>query len=181
MRNEKLLNPVFESLTEQARKFQTVPQFSVYEADGGELLDKDVEKYMDTILSLLVPNIENYANFMPSQKVKDEAGVKAMEALIKLENNASIQDLMQSLGTIWEDVYKKVINSKDKEKVGAIYEKVNEGIIKCLNAYAALKEKAEDKLKNKNMLEHVNSEMKGYIVRFLKSLKIAKESIQSTK
>ena len=183
MENKKIMNPLFESLTTQARKFKTVPQISIYEADESteSMSSKEVEKYFLDILNLLQMNIVAFIQTIPQQDLKDLVMPSAMEDILKLGENASTDDLIKAFKGIWEKALGKITASEYKDKIGNIYAKANEGIEQIIKAYEALKQKAGDKIKDKALLTKVNSEMKGLIKGIQDSLQAAKTAIASAK
>lgn len=183
MENKKIINPLFESLTDQARKFKTIPQVSIYEADESKesMSSKDIEKYFLDILNLLQMNIVAFIQAIPQQDLKDLVMPSAMEDVLKLGENASIDDLIKSFKDIWVKALGKITASEYKNEIGNIYTKANEGIEKTVKAYEFLKEKSGDKLNDKALLANVNSEMKKLIKGIQDSLQTAKTAISSAK
>jgi len=180
MENKKINNPVFESLTQQVRRFKPLPTFSIYEQE--EASDMNVEeaiKYINNILSILEPNIALFIESIPQKDLKDQVMPEAMEGIMKLNNNASTTDLVGALYDIWTKALNKIKASKYKDDIGDIYDKAGEGIAKAIEAHKILKEKSGGKINDPKVIEAANNKMKEYIKGITSHIETAKTAIDS--
>ena len=181
MENKKINNPVFESLTQQVRRFKPVPQFSIYEQadEASDMTTKEVTKYFNDILILLEMNIVRFIQSIPQQDLKDEVMPTAMEGIMKLGENASTTDLITALNDIWDKALGKIKGTKYKGDIGDIYDKAGEGIAKVLAAHKTLKEKSGGKINDPKVLESANNTMKNIIKGIQDSIQTAKNTIKT--
>lgn len=157
---KELKNPLFESLYGQIRSTPTT--FGVYEEESGDSMKpEEVKKYFMEILNPLQLNIGSYLLGYPIAEEREEMVRKYVDLFPKLENNATLQDLINSLAEAWENlVISQVKKSPKKEILEPVYARVNAGVEELMRAFEELKKKAGDNINNKNVLESVNGEMK---------------------
>jgi hypothetical protein len=160
---EQLKNPLFESFYGQAKS--TPITFEVYEEESTDTMNiEEVKKYFMEILNPLQLNISSYIIGYPIADERSEIVKKYSDLFPKLENNDSLQDLIDSLISVWEDlVISQVKKSSKKENLEPVYRRVNAGIKELKDAFEELKKKAGDKINDKEILSSVNAEMKSML------------------
>lgn len=189
MRKNELINPLFESLSKKAREYIPIPQFTIIkeqENKGSKMDPKDVESNLMKILDPLRTNIISNIQAIPYQDIKDKIMPIAMEGIIKLTNNASVDDLITALEKIWTSAITQLNeyymnNPEDKKETGDIYKKVDEGVKACRIAYDRLKEKAGGSINDAELLKRVNSGMEKAVKGLQDITKTAKNTIEAAK
>lgn len=185
--DNKLNNPLFESLLKQANKYKEIPKSIVIKEQNSaiSLTEEEVKSTLYLILTPLLQNIVLNIQSIPDQTIKDEIMPEAIGEVIKLSDNKSIDDLITSLEKIWKEValtfVKKYTDSTsiiDPEgNLLDINKKVTTGVTELINAYKLLKEKEESKLANAELLKAVNGTMKTFNNSLIEAIKSAKTTI----
>jgi hypothetical protein len=180
MRNLNLpYNPVFESLSDQAKKYTREPQFIIYEQQGDGMAADKVQEYALLIIETLQNNVFKFIQSAPFQDLRDATMPALIEKAQTLKKNASLQDLVESLYDSWKKCYQSASSHKRKDMIIPFYNKINEGIDSVMKAWATLKEKAGDKLSGEELLNLVNSKMSDNMDSFLSEIKKAKEKLDA--
>lgn len=161
-------NPVFESILSSVKKYGSEP---INEEATDKLDPESASKYVRMIIGEWASNIVNFSLGAPDD-LKEKIYPPTMEAMQKLGNNASIDDLVGSLKTIWKDLMTKV-NAYDKKDVVEAYQGANNGFAKLEEAYKIYKEKAGDLASNQEILKSVNDGMAEYVKNAQESIKLA--------
>jgi len=177
MINQKFINPVFESLNNEVRKIQSRTQFTIYEEAKEEMKREKFEDSIINIIQTIIFNIAKYIQIIPDQKLKNNISPKVMEEIIKLGENASLKDLMESIYDIWNIAYEEVKKS-DNKKLIAVFEKVNEGMDKLFEAHKDLKERGITHYNNEEVLKTINTKMQEIINAIRDQLKDAKKILE---
>ena len=163
-------NPVFESLLEKVKKYETV---NLNEDESSDKLDPiAASKYVRMIVGEWASNIVKFSQNAPSKDLLEKIYPHTMEAIQKLGNNASIDDLVNSLKTIWKDIMTKV-NSYGRSDIKTAYEDAGKGFNKLDEAYKIYKEKAGSLATNAEILKSVNDGMADYVKNAQEAIKIA--------
>ena len=162
---EKFKNPLFESFYQKAKS--TPITFEVYEEESKDAMKvEDVKKYFMEILNPLQLNVSSYIIGYPIAEERTEIMKKYLDLFPKLENSASLGDLINALIGAWKDLaIAQVKKSPKKEVLEPVYARVDAGIEELKGAFEELKKKAGDNINNKEVLDSVNSEMKSMLGR----------------
>lgn len=165
MKDKNFINPLFESLKEQAKKSQRIPEFFIYEQEekwmeaneqvGPSMSDKDAEEYLKMIIKGIWDKLVYYIMYIPDKKLHDELTDVNLLELSKMTNNDKIDNLTKGLFDKWEIVYNKTKITEFSD----IYEKANEGFAAYKEALEALKGKAEKFLGTVELLSSINTQM----------------------
>ena len=172
-------NPVFESLSSQAKKYTREPQFVIYEQQAGGMEADKVQEYALLVIQQLQNNVFKFVQSAPFTDLRDATMPALIEKAQKIKNNASLQDLVESLYDSWEKCFQAASAHRKNDMIMPFYSKVNEGIDLIMKAWAALKKEAGDKLNSEELLKLVNSKMTANMDSFLSEIKKAKEKLDS--
>ena len=196
MSNKYLNNPVFESLSNQAKKYSTPTHtFSIYEQEKIEMPADKVQKYLMMIIQTLQDNVFISVLGSPIASARDESLKVLMEKTEKLKKNSSVDDIFKELNSVWADSKKAaetVVSSAEAKKntswlsdasissqVKDYFNKIEEGMASINTAYDNLKKSSGDKLSNPDLLAFVNTEMEATMTKAQKDLQDLKNKIAS--
>lgn len=180
MRNSYLpYNPVFESLSSQAKKYTKEPQFVIYEQQASGMEADKVQEYALLVIQQLQNNVFKFVQSAPFTDLRDATMPALIEKAQKIKKNASIQDLIQSLYDTWEKCFQSASSHKQSKMIMPFYSKVNEGIDQIMKAWSALKKEAGEKINSEELLNLVNTKMSENMDSFLDEIKKAKETLDS--
>jgi hypothetical protein len=196
MTNKSLNNPVFESLSNQAKKYSTPTHtFSIYEQEKVEMPADKVQKYLMMIIQTLQDNVFKFVLGSPITSARDESLKVLMEKTEKLKKNSSVDDIFKELNSVWFDAKKAaetVMSSAEAKKntswlsdagiasqVKDFFNKIDEGMTSINTAYENLKKASGDKVSNPDLLAFVNTEMEATMTKAQKDLQDLKNKIAS--
>jgi len=196
MTNKSLNNPVFESLSNQAKKYSTPTHtFSIYEQEKVEMPADKVQKYLMMIIQTLQDNVFKFVLGSPIASARDESLKVLMEKTEKLKKNSSVDDIFKELNSVWSDSKKAaetVMSSAEAKKntswlsdagissqVKDFFNKIEEGMQSINLAYENLKKSSGDKVSNPDLLAFVNTEMEATMTKAQKDLQDLKNKIAS--
>jgi hypothetical protein len=176
MRNPYLeYNPVFESLSQQARKYSVVYINEDTIAYEGEKSKTYLKKLIDTINSKII----KFTTSIPQKDLRNTVLGIIGEEYKKLENAApaNIDALLISMNDLFDKAYTAVAASSYKDKLVPIYDKVKEGIALLMEAYENLKKKYPAEMSNPKSLENAIKYLNASITSFNNTLEELKKSV----
>lgn len=166
-------NPVFTSLLNEAKNYED----NLYEQSEEKINVQEASKYVRMIIGEWASNTVKFAQESPSSDLKEKIYPSTMEAIQKLGNNASIDDLVEGLKSIWKDITGKV-NSFGRSDIKKVYDDASKGFDKLQEAYDIYKKKAGNLTTNADILKSVNDGMSDYVKNAQEAIKLA---IRTTK
>lgn len=165
---KEISNPLFESLLKRAKeyKFNTINE----EVESKFKSEEQASKYIKNILRSWFDSIFYFSQSCPVVKIKLEVLPYTMSSIEKIQNNATIEDLIKSLKEISKGIVDKISN----EKVLPIYEKFLEGTKKLEEAYESYKKMGSEFISNPSLVKSTNEFVKVYIETAKKSIEASK-------
>jgi len=174
MRNSYLgYNPVFESLSQQAKKYTNVHiNEDVIKYEG-----EKSQKYLKRIIDKLCSNIVTFTTSIPEKTLRDsllgilDTGYKGLSTTPP----ANIDHLITSINGLFDEAYTQIAASGSKEKLIPIYDKVKEGMELLIKAYENLKKKYPSEISNPESLENAKKYLTASINSFTNTLEELKK------
>lgn len=176
MRNSHLeYNPVFESLSQQAKKYSGVYINEDTIAYEGEKSQKYLKLLIDSISSKII----KFTVSIPQKDLRDIILGIIAEGYKNLENAtpANIDALLVSMNDLFEKAYVQVTASSYKDKLVPIYDKVKEGIALLMKAYENLKKKYPAEMSNPESLKNAIKFLNASITSFNDTLEELKKAV----
>ncbi len=166
-------NPVFESLTQQAKKYSTIHIDEDVINYEGEKSQKYLKMILDTVSNAVIA----FSASIPEKELRSNILGVIAEGLKSLSTGtpANIDALLSSLQEIFDKVYASVSASTAKDKLVPIYDKVREGIENTAKAYEELKKKYPSEMSNPVSLDNAVKNIKASIVSFNATLEELKK------
>ena len=165
MRNSYLgYNPVFESLSQQAKKYTGIH----INEDALKYEGEKSQKYLQIIIGRINAAGVLLTTSIPDKKLRDSLllilseGYKALEA----GTSANIDALIDSIKGIFDRAYTEIAASSFKDKLIPIYDKAKEGIELLMKAYENLKKKYPAEMNNPISLTNAKTYLKSSIDSF---------------
>ena len=166
-------NPVFESLSQQARKYSNIH------------IDEDVinyegqksQKYLKSILDTVSNAVISFSTSIPDKQLRTTVLGVIAEGLKSLGTGApaNIDAILSSLQQTFDKVYSTIAASTSKDKLIPIYDKVKEGIENTAKAYEELKKKYTSEMSNPVSLDNAVKNIKASIITFNSTLEELKK------
>jgi hypothetical protein len=176
MRNSYLeYNPVFESLSQQAKKYSG---FYINE-DTIKYEGEKSQKYLKLLIESINSKIITFTASIPQKDLRNSVlsiigeGYKNLSA----STPANIDALLTSMDELFDKAYVEVAASSSKDKLVPIYDKVKEGMKILMKAYENLKKKYPSEMSNPVSLENAKKYLDASITSFNNTLEeLKKES-----
>ena len=161
-------NPVFESLSQQARKYSNIH------------IDEDVinyegqksQKYLKSILDTVSNAVISFSTSIPDKQLRTTVLGVIAEGLKSLGTGApaNIDAILSSLQQTFDKVYSTIAASTSKDKLIPIYDKVKEGMELLMKAYEKLKSKYPTEMSQPASLTNCIGYLKSSITSFATTL-----------
>jgi hypothetical protein len=165
MRNSYLgYNPVFESLSQQAKKYTNVHiNEDVLQYEG-----EKSQKYLKLLIDNISSRIITFTASIPQKDLRDSVLGIIAEGYKTLSTTApaNIDGLLASMGELFNKAYVEVAASSAKDKLVPIYDKVKEGMELLMKAYENLKKKYPAEMSNpvslQNCVKYLNASVTSF-------------------
>ena len=174
MRNSYLeYNPVFESLSQKAKKYTGIHINEDALAYEGE----KSQKYLKLLIDSINGRIITFTTSIPEKSLRDlvlgimDQGYKTLSTSAP----ANIDALIASMADLFDKAYIQIAASSDKGKLVPIYDKVKEGMELLLKAYENLKKKYPTEMSNPVSLENAKKYLTSSIATFTDTLEELKK------
>jgi hypothetical protein len=174
MRNSYLgYNPVFESLTQQAKKYTNVYINEDVIKYEGEKSQKYLKLLIDTISSKII----TFTTSIPQKDLRNsilgimDQGYKTLLTAAP----ANIDALIASMVDLFDKAYVQIAASSDKAKLVPIYDKVKEGMELLMKAYENMKKKYPAEMSNPVSLDNAKKYLTASIATFTTTLEELKK------
>ena len=174
MRNSYLgYNPVFESLSQQARKYTGVHINEDALAYEGE----KSQRYLEIIIGRITAASVLITTSIPKKDLRDSLLLILSEGYKKIETGtfANIDALIDSLRGIFDRAYAEIAASSSKAELVPIYDKAKEGIELLMKAYENLKKKYPAEMSQPASLTNSKTYLKSSIDSFNATLEELKK------
>jgi hypothetical protein len=174
MRNQYLgYNPVFESLSQQARKYTNVHINEDAIAYEGE----KSQKYLKLIIDNISSRIITFTASIPEKKLRDSVLAIIDQGYKTLSTSApaNLDALIASMRGLFDEAYTEVGGSSSKDKLVPIYDKVKEGMELLMKAYENLKKKYPSEMSQPASLTNCIGYLKSSITSFNTTLEELKK------
>ena len=174
MRNSYLgYNPVFESLSQQARKYTNVH----VNEDTIKYEGEKSQKYLKLLIDSISGRIITFTASIPQKDLRNsvlgiiDQGYKTLSTSAP----ANIDALISSMMDLFDKAYVEVSASSVKDKLVPIYDKVKEGMELLMKAYENLKKKYPSEMSNPISLDNAKKYMTASIATFTNTLEELKK------
>lgn len=174
MRNPYLgYNPVFESLSQQARKYTNVH----INEDTAKYEGEKSQKYLKLLIDSISGRIITFTASIPDKDLRNSVLGIIAEGYKTLSTAApeNIDVLLSSMMDLFDKAYVEIAASSAKDKLVPIYDKVKEGMELLMNAYENLKKKYPSEMSNPVSLQNCIGYLKSSINSFNTTLEELKK------
>ena len=166
-------NPVFESLTQQAKKYTGIHINEDALAYEGEKSQKYLKLLIDSISSKMI----TFTASIPDKDLRNsvlgimDQGYKTLSTSAP----ANIDALIASMVDLFDKAYVQIAASSAKDKLVPIYDKVKEGMELLMKAYENLKKKYPSEMSNPVSLDNAKKYLNTSISTFTTTLEELKK------
>jgi len=174
MRNSYLdYNPVFESLSQQAKKYAGIHiNEDVLQYEG-----EKSQKYLKLLIDSISGRIITFTASIPDKALRNSLLGIVAEGYKTLSTSApaNIDALLASITELFNKAYTEVAASSAKDKLVPIYDKVKEGMELLMKAYENLKKKYPAEMSNPISLDNAKKYLTASINSFNTTLEELKK------
>lgn len=174
-------NPVFESLRESAKNFKPLKEFNIYEeGEAGSGMDaKEVQEYYKAIQDALMTQFVKWSLSYPFKATMLTMAKNLKTELEKQGKSASLKDTIESFKTIWKSISTTAASDKDFKLISDVYDKANQGFMKLIQSYEALRKLGGAKLDDPALVKYSNELLIANIAQFNETLKKIEQDIST--
>jgi len=157
-------NPVFESLSQQAKKYTNIH----INEDAIKYEGEKSQKYLKLLVDSISGRIITFTASIPEKSLRDlvlgivDQGYKSLSTA----SPANLDALIASIVDIFDKAYVQIAASSAKDKLVPIYDKVKEGMELIMKAYENLKKKYPSEMSNPVSLENTKKYIAASIATF---------------
>lgn len=168
-------NPVFESLSQQAKKYTNIHiNEDVIKYEG-----EKSQKYLKLIIDKICSRIVTFTTSVPEKDLRDSLLRILAEGYKELSTGTStnLDALINSLKELFDEAYAEIASSTSRDKLVPIYDKVKDGMELLLDAYENLKKKYPSETSNPVSLENAKKYLTASMESFNSTLEELKKKI----
>jgi Na+/phosphate symporter len=174
-------NPVFESLTQQAQKFNFSPKFQIYEQTSDKLDAAQTEQFLTKVVDRLYQAIVKYATGSPLEDMAKEVSEVLTKSVDTLDKQTSVESLKTALYGIWKQNLEIAKKHKKWEMMKEYYEKVDEGFTFILQAWNEVEKQGSDHIKKPEILQAINRKIGDQMDQFRETIKKLQDLVSKAK
>jgi len=166
MRNNYLpYNPVFESLSEQAKKHQYV------RLNEATMSADKVEDYAKRIFSTLASNVQHFFLTIPDDVKAKVFPLFIQAATTPLPPQTRLGDVIKTAEELWSKAKTEAAASKNKELYASVFDKVSKGFEQIARAYEALQAESGDFTNDPAITASVIEQINAFNAKFIEDWK----------
>lgn len=174
-------NPVFESLAQQAQKFNFTPRFEIYEQASDKLDAKQTEEFLTKVVDVLYQAVVKYGMGAPFKDMAKDLSEVLSKTVDSLDTQTSVEALKKVLSGIWEQNLSLAQKHSKWTMMKDYYEKVDEGFSFIMQAWAQVEKMGADHIKKPEILQAINQKIGAQKDNFKALIEKLKSSIEQAK
>jgi len=174
-------NPVFESLAQQAQKFNFTPKFQIYEQSSDKLDAKQTEEFLTLVVDTLYQAVVKYGMGAPFKDMAKDLSDVLTKTVDTLDTQTSVEGLKKVLSGIWEQNLALAKKHSKWAMMKDYYEKVNEGFTFIMQAWSQVEKMGVDHIAKPEILQAINQKIGAQKENFKTLIEKLKTSIEQAK